>query len=47
MSIAGHSKVKAVQRKFKSGLEVTKPCFSRQTLAAKQKLSASNRRKSA
>jgi hypothetical protein len=43
---ADHSKFKALQQEFNSGPEVTKACLSFHTQAAKQKLNASNRRKS-
>lgn len=45
-STADHTKFKALQQEFNSGPEVTKACLSCHTQAAKQKLNASNRRKS-
>jgi len=45
-STSDHTKFKALQRDFDSGPEVTEACLTCHTDAAKQKLSARNRRKS-
>ena len=45
-STSDHTKFKALQQDFNSGPEVTKACFSCDTEASRQKLNASNRRKS-
>jgi cytochrome c2 len=45
-STSDHTKFKALQQQFNSGPEVTKACLTCHTEAPKQKLNASNRRKS-